>query len=126
MKHSQPVVADVGHQETPRSHRAARELALRIVRGIYPARNFQDGFTVLTEEGQLHRCKVVYADPAPNLRGEAHRRRQPQNYFWVEVSEEERLRLATYFQLLAQQLSRGPQAPEAANEALAGEGRHAA
>ncbi len=106
MKHRDPVVADIGHLEAPRSHRAARELALRIVRGIYPARNFQDGFTVLNEAGQLHRCKVVYADPPSRLAWDEKRRQpRPQNYFWIEVDADERKCLAAYFQLLARQLT---------------------
>ena len=114
MKHRDPVVADIGRMDAPRSPRAARELVVRIVRGIYPARNFQDGFTVLNEAGQLHRCKVVYADPpARPGRAEGRQPPRPQQYFWIEVDLERR-RLAAYLTTLARQLAAEPAAEEPA------------
>ena len=105
MKHNHLVVADVARADTPHNHRQARELALRIVGGIYPSQKFGDGFTTLTEEGQLHRAKVVYAAPT-TMSNKPSRppQRKPQQYFWMEVGQVERLQLAAYFRLLADQL----------------------
>ena len=105
MKHREPVVADIAGVEAPRTYKKARELALRIVKGIYPVQKFGDGFTELTEEGKLYRSKLVYADPAPQLRAaDKWRQRKPQQFFWIEVDRGERKRLATYFETLARQL----------------------
>ena len=105
MKHNQPVVADIARADTPRTQRQARELALRIIKGIHPAQKFGDGFTTLTEEGQLHRVKVVYADPAASLKeGGRFVQGKPQQFFWMEVDLKEREQLASYFRLLADQL----------------------
>lgn len=105
MKHNQPVVADIARADTPRNYRQARELALRIVKGIYPVQKFGDGFTTLTEEGQLHRVKVVYADPAPLLKRDSRfLQKKPQQFFWMEVDTKEREQLAAYFRTLADQL----------------------
>ena len=111
MKHTEPVVADIASVDAPRTYKKARELALRIVKGIYPASKFGDGFTMLTDGGRLYRSKVVYKDPAPQLMAAARGGRnnrahepKPQQFFWLEVDFEERRRLAAYFETLARQL----------------------
>ena len=110
MKHTDPVVADIASVDAPRNYKKARELALRIVKGIYPASKFGDGFTMLTDGGRLYRSKVVYKDPAPHRaagrggRGTRGNEPRPQQFFWLEVDFEERCRLAAYFETLARQL----------------------
>ena len=111
MKHTEPVVADIASVDAPRSYKKARELALRIVKGVYPAQKFGDGFTMLTDGGRLYRSKVGYKDPAPRLkaadrggRGTRGNEPRPQQFFWLEVDFEERRRLAAYFETLARQL----------------------
>ena len=117
MKHSHPVVSDIAHVRTPCNYKSAHELALRIVGQIYPARKFEDGFTVLTDGGKLYRSKLVYAAPVPQSsqqRGRRQERARAEQFFWIEADYQERQRLATFFQLLARQLVQHGGAEQAA------------
>lgn len=111
MKHTDPVVADIASVDAPRNDKKVRELALRIVKGIYPASKFGDGFTMLTDGGRLCRSKVVYEDPVLQLRAADRSGRnnrahapKPRQFFWLEVDFEERRRLVACFETLGRQL----------------------